>query len=61
LAWNLESTQASLTSTMNMLASKSAALDPLDHAVVQEQKMEIQLKAAEDKLKVAEEKMKTQG
>jgi hypothetical protein len=36
-------------------------LSALDVAVVQEHKMEIQLKAAEEKLKAAEEKMNTQG
>jgi hypothetical protein len=63
--WNLESAEASLTTTTNKLASKSSTPD---HAVVWEQKMEIQVKAAEeklkaveDKLKAAKEKMKTQG
>jgi chromosome segregation ATPase len=58
LEWDLESVQASLTATTNKLVAKSSTLD---FAVVREQKMEIQLKAAQEKLKVAEEKMKTQG
>jgi chromosome segregation ATPase len=58
LEQDLESVQASFTTTASKLASKLSALDV---AVVQEHKMEIQLKAAEEKLKAAEEKMKTQG
>jgi hypothetical protein len=54
LAWDLESVQASLTTT----TSKSSALDT---AVIREHEMEIKLKAAEEKLKVVEEKMKSQG
>jgi hypothetical protein len=38
LAQNLEFSQASLTATMDKLASKSSALD---HVMVREQKMEI--------------------
>jgi hypothetical protein len=63
LARELESTQASLTATSNKLSSKSSALD---HAVIREQQLKIQLTACEeklmvanDKLKDAEEKMKT--
>jgi hypothetical protein len=63
LAQELESIQASLTATSNKLSSKSSALD---HAMIQEQQMKIQLTACELKLtmandKAAEEKMKTQG
>jgi hypothetical protein len=58
LAWHLEVVHVSLTATTNNLASKSSTDD---FAVVQEKKIEIQLKAAEEKLKVDKEKMKTQG
>jgi chromosome segregation ATPase len=72
LARELYSTWASLTTTTDKLSSKSSALD---HAVIQEQQMKIQLMVckekltaceekltvANDKLKAAEEKMKTQG
>jgi hypothetical protein len=58
LAWDLESVQASLTTTTSKLTSKSPALDT---AVIREHEMEIKLKAAEEKLKVVEEKMKSQG
>jgi hypothetical protein len=65
LAQDLESAQASLTTTTNKLASKSLALDQV---AIQEQKMGIQLKAAkeklnltEDKLKAAKEQIKIQG
>jgi chromosome segregation ATPase len=65
LARELESTQASLTAISDKLSSKSSALD---HAVIREQQMKIQLTACEekmmvanDKLKDAEEKMKIQG
>jgi hypothetical protein len=61
----LESTQASLTATTDKLSSKSSSLD---HAVIREQQMKIQLTVCEeklavanDKLKAAKEKMKTQG
>jgi hypothetical protein len=52
LEWNLESAQASLTSTTNRLAFKYSTLD---QEVIWEQKMEIQLKVAEEKLKAVEE------
>jgi predicted nucleic acid-binding Zn-ribbon protein len=65
LAQDLESAQASLTTTTNKLANKSLALDQV---AIQEQKMGIQLKAAkeklnltEDKLKAAKEQIKIQG
>jgi hypothetical protein len=61
----LDSNWASLTATTEKLSSKSSALD---HAVIREQQMQIQLTACEsqltvanDKLKTAEEKMKTRG
>jgi hypothetical protein len=47
LARELESTLASLTATTDKLSSKSSALD---HAVIREQQMEIQLMACEEKL-----------
>jgi hypothetical protein len=72
LARERDSTRASLTATTDKLSSKSSALD---HAVIREQQMKIQLMACEekltaceekltmanDKLKATEEKMKTQG
>jgi hypothetical protein len=72
LSRELDSTRAFLTATTDKLSSKSAALD---HTIIQEQQMEIQLMACEkkwtaceekltvanDKHKVAEEKIKTQG
>jgi succinate dehydrogenase/fumarate reductase flavoprotein subunit len=54
----LESTQASLTTTYDKLTSKSSDLDT---AVIREQKMKIQLTATEEKLKVAKEKLKDAG
>jgi chromosome segregation ATPase len=72
LAKELDSTQASLTTTTDKLSSKSFALD---HSVIWEQQMKIQLEACEEKLtgceerltvandkhNAVEEKMKTQG
>jgi hypothetical protein len=58
LAWDLESVQASLTTTTSKLVSKSSALDT---AVIQRHEMEIKLKVAEEKMKAAEEKIKSQG
>jgi chromosome segregation ATPase len=72
MAQELESTQASLTTTTDKLSSKSSALD---HAVIQEKQMKIRLMASKeklmaceekltvtnDKLKATEEKMNTQG
>jgi hypothetical protein len=65
LAWELESTRASLIATTDKLSTKSSALD---HVVIREQQMKIHLTMCEekltvnnDKLKAAEEKMKTQG
>jgi hypothetical protein len=57
LAQLLESTQASLTSTHDMLTSKSSALDT---TVIQEQQAKIQLMKAGENLKAAEEQLKTQ-
>jgi hypothetical protein len=64
LGRDLYSTWASLTTITEKLSSMSFALD---HAVIWEQQMKIQLTACEekltvanDKLKTAEEKMKTQ-
>jgi chromosome segregation ATPase len=72
LAKELDSTWASLTATTDKLSSKSSALD---HLVIWEQQMKIQLKMCEeklmgceerltvanDKLNATEDKMKTQG
>jgi hypothetical protein len=54
LAKGLDSTQASLTTTTDKLSSKSSALD---HAVIQEQQMKIQLTVCEEKLMTCEEKL----
>jgi hypothetical protein len=71
LAKELDFTRASLTATTDELSSKSSALD---HSVIREQQIKIQLEVCEkltgceerptvanDKLNAAEEKMKTQG
>jgi chromosome segregation ATPase len=58
LARELESTQASLTTTHDKLTTKAFALDT---TVIREQQMKVQLMGAEEKLKAAEEKLETQG
>jgi chromosome segregation ATPase len=56
LAHDLESIQASLTSTAIKLASKSSTLDTV---VIQTHEMELKLKATKEKLKAAKEKLET--
>jgi hypothetical protein len=51
LTKELDSSQATLSTTTEKLSSKSSALD---HVVIQEQQMKIQLTACENKLTVCE-------
>jgi hypothetical protein len=51
LTKELDSSQATLSTTTKKLSSKSSALD---HVVIQEQQMKIQLTACENKLTVCE-------